>query len=54
MEERNAKAHTSFTDSDYQMLIDEVKNAVNNVQIDFQGVGGGSKSASNASISSFN
>ncbi len=49
MEERNAKAHTSFTDSDYQMLIDEVKNAVNNVQIDFQGVGGGSKSASKAS-----
>ncbi len=48
MEDQNAKAHTSFTDSDYQMLIDEVNNAVNNVQIDFQGVGGGSKSAGTA------
>jgi hypothetical protein len=48
MEEQNAKAHTSFTDSDYQMLIDEVNNAVNNVQIDFQGVGGGSRAAGSA------
>ena len=48
MEDQNAKAHTSFTDSDYQMLIDEVNNAVNNVQIDFQGVGGGKKSAGTA------
>ena len=48
MEDQNAKAHTSFTDSDYQMLIDEVNNAVNNVQIDFQGVGGGFKSAGTA------
>lgn len=47
MEDQNAKAHTSFTDSDYQMLIDEVNNAVNNVQIDFQGVGG-KKSAGTA------
>ncbi len=48
MEEQNAKAHTSFTDTDYQMLIDEVNNAVNNVQIDFQGVGGGSRAAGSA------
>lgn len=48
MEDQNAKAHTSFTDSDYQMLIDEVNNAVNNVQIDFQGAGGGFKSAGTA------
>mgnify|MGYP001071263908 FL=1 len=48
MEDQNAKAHTSFTDSDYQMLIDEVNNAVNNVQVDFGNIGGGSKSAGSA------
>ncbi len=48
MEGQNAKAHTSFTDSDYQMLIDEVNNAVNNVQVDFGNIGGGSKSAGSA------
>ncbi len=48
MEDQNAKAHTSFTDSDYQMLIDEVNNAVNNVQVDFGNIGSGSKSAGSA------
>ena len=48
MEDQNAKAHTSFTDSDYQMLVDEVNNAVNNVQVDFGNIGGGSKSAGSA------
>lgn len=46
MEDQNAKSHTSFTDSDYQMLVDEVNSAVNHVQIDFAGIGGGKKSAS--------
>ncbi len=48
MEDQNAKAHTSFTDSDYQMLVDEVNNAVNNVQVGFGNIGGGSKSAGSA------
>ncbi|EOS33455.1 hypothetical protein C807_00294 [Lachnospiraceae bacterium 28-4] len=48
MEDQNAKAHTSFTDSDYQMLVDEVNNAINNVQVDFGNIGGGSKSAGSA------
>ncbi len=48
MEDQNAKAHTSFTDSDYQMLVDEVNNAVNNVHIDFGNIGGGSRSAGSA------
>ncbi len=48
MEDQNAKAHTSFTGSDYQSLINEVNSAINNVQIDFSGVGGGAKSAGSA------
>lgn len=46
MEDQASKSHTSLTDSDYASMVNEVNSAVNNIQIDFSGVG--SKSAGSA------
>lgn len=46
MEDQASKSHTSLTESDYASMVNEVNSAVNNIQIDFSGVG--SKSAGSA------
>ena len=52
--EKNAEvSHTGVTTSDYQSVIDDINNAVNNVEIDFSGVGDGASGAGKDSADAY-